>query len=485
MTDTKNNKSQRPVEEIIGTIVRLKMESPARYLGETPVTVQVSGGSGFFVEPDKIVTNFHVVEGATEITAKRVDPETVYTIEGVTAFDVENDLVVLKIAEEDTPFMLGDSEIARKGEQICAVGYLGKKGNRVAGTVRGIRNGDHWLRMKAPLKPGWSGCPMLNNKGEVIAVHSAGSIAPNICYAVPSNTLKALLHAAEGTEAEPLHKWQKHPRVLAALEHEKGKAKKKGGDYKGAIAAYDNAIRLSPDIADAYESRGDVKIRLGDHDGAFDDLYTSLRLHQKRFRFSGFGSFCSLMLIFAFIFVFKPLIRCLRNVIGRRNWLVVQGAGKRRAAKSKVGQGDKAEAAFLYKEAIKDYTKAIHLKPQKANTHNNRGWTKYLFGQLKTEQGIIAEAQKLYQEAISDVNEALRLKPTGKRYRSAFFHTRGAAKTGLGDYNSAIEDFSECIQLNPKKALYYHDRGLAKEALGQYEEAESGLRESKGDRPGF
>ena len=233
VTDTKNDKNRQPAEEIRGTTVRLEMESPARYLGETPVTVEVSGGSGFFVERDKIVTNFHVVEGATEITAKRVDTETVYTIEGITAFDVENDLVVLKIAEEDTPFLLGDSEIVRKGEQICAVGYLGKKGNRVAGTVRGIRNGDSWLRIKAPLKPGWSGCPVLNNKGEVIAVHSAGSISPNICYAVPSNTLKALLHAAEGTEAEPLHKWQKHPRVLAALEHEKGKAKKKGGDYKG------------------------------------------------------------------------------------------------------------------------------------------------------------------------------------------------------------------------------------------------------------
>lgn len=485
MTDAKNNKSQQPAEEIVGTIVRLEMESPERYLGETPVTIQCSGGSGFFVERDKIVTNFHVVEGATEITAKRVDTETIYTIEGITAFDVENDLVVLKIAEEDTPFVLGNSGIARKGDQISAVGYLGKKGNRAAGTVRGIRNGDHWLRIKAPLKPGWSGCPVLNNKGEVIAVHSAGSIPLNICYAVPSNTLKALLHAAEGTEAEPLHKWQKHPRVLAALEHEKGKAKKKGGDYKGAIAAYDNAIRLSPDIADAYESRGDVKFRLGDLDGAFDDLYTALRLHQKQFRFSDFGSFSILMLMFVFIFVSKSLIKLLRNLIGRRNWLVVQGAGKRREAKSKVGQGDKAEAAFLYKEAIKDYTKAIHLKPQKANTHNNRGWTKYLFGQLKTEQGITAEAQKLYQEAIVDVNEALRLKPKGKRFRSAFFHTRGAAKAGLNDYNEAIEDFSECIQLNPKKALYYHDRAKAKEALGQHEAAKADFAKAKEIDPVF
>ena len=471
MTDTKNDKSQQSAEEIVGTIVCLEMESPARYLGETPVRIQCSGGSGFFVEPDKIVTNFHVVEGATEITAKHIDTETLYTIEGVTAYDVKNDLVVLKIMEEETPFMVGDSEIARKKDPIRAVGYFGNKNNSVEGTVRGVRSRDGWLRIKAPLEPGWSGCPVLNSNGEVIAVHSGGSAVPNICYAVPSNTLKALLNAAEGTETEPLHKWQKHPRVLAALEHQKGKAKKKGGDYDGAIAAYDNAIKLSPDIADAYESRGDVKIRLGDPDGAFDDLYMALRLHQKQFRFSGFGSFCSLMLMFVLIFVSKSLSKCLRTVIGRRNWLVVQGAGKRREAKSKVDQDDKAEAKLLYQEAINDYTDAIHLKPKKAYVYNSRGWTKYLFGQFETEQGNAAEAQKLYQEAISDVNEALRLKPKGKRYRSAFFHTRGVAKAALGDYNGAIEDFSECIQLNPKKALYYHDRAEAKEARNQHEEA--------------
>ena len=234
------------------------------------------------------MTNFHVVEGATEITAKCVDTETIYTIEGIIAFDVENDLVVLKITEADTPFMLGDSEIACKGDHICAIGYRGDRDNSVEGTVRGIRRGDRWLRIKAPLKPGWSGCPVLNNKGEVIAVHSAGSIPPNICYAVPSNVLKALLHAAEGTAVEPLYKWQKHPRVLAALEHEKGKAKKKGGDYNGAMAAYDNAIRLSPHIADAYESRGDVKIRLGDPVGALDDLYNCITVTPKTVSVFGF-----------------------------------------------------------------------------------------------------------------------------------------------------------------------------------------------------
>ena len=479
MEDEKNKNSQRSTEKIVGTTVYFEIETPGRYVDGIPVTVQVSGGSGFFVERDKIVTNFHVIEGATEVIAKQIKTDTGYTIEGIVAFDVVNDLAILKIVEKDIPFILGDSGTVQKGDRICAVGYRGDKGSSVGGTIRGIRNSDKWIQLKAPLKPGWSGCPVLNDRGEVIAVHSRGSNVSNLCYAVSSNTIKALLAAAEGTEVESLHKWRKHPRILAALEHEKGKAKKKGGDYKGAIAAYDNAIKLSPDIADAYESRGEVKIRLGDPDGAFDDLYTSLRLHQKQFRFSDLGSFSTLVLMFVFIFVSKSLIKFLRNVIGRRNWLVIQGASKMQAAKSKVGEGDKAEAKLLYQEAVNDYTGAINLKPKKANTYNGRGWTRYLFGQLETEHGNEGEAQELYQEAISDVNEALRLKPKGKRYRSAFFHTRGAAKVGLGDYNGAIEDFNESIRLNPKKAISYHDRGLAKEALGQHEAAKVDFQRAK------
>ena len=173
------------------------------------------------------------------------------------------------------------------------------------------------------------------------------------------------------------------------------------------------------------------------------------------------------------------------TIIGSRNWLVVQGTSKTREAKSKADQNDKAEAKFLYQKAINNYTGAINLKPKKGNTYNSRGWTKYLLGQLETQQGNTAEAQNLYREAISDVDEALQLKPKGKRYRSAFFHTRGVAKTSLGDYNGAIEDFNESIQLNPKKALYYHDRGLAKEALGQHEAAKADFAKAKEIDPTF
>ena len=53
--------------------------------------------------PDKIVTNMHVVSSPGVIFAKLSDNETIWAVEGVTAFDIENDLVILKIAGEGVP----------------------------------------------------------------------------------------------------------------------------------------------------------------------------------------------------------------------------------------------------------------------------------------------------------------------------------------------------------------------------------------------
>lgn len=54
-------------------------------------------GSGFFVQPNLIATNYHVIEGAAKGTAKLVGKYTTYNIEGFTATDQKNDLAILKV----------------------------------------------------------------------------------------------------------------------------------------------------------------------------------------------------------------------------------------------------------------------------------------------------------------------------------------------------------------------------------------------------
>ena len=480
VANPKNNRNEQPAEEIRGTTLLLEMEYADENIG--------SSGTAFFVTSNKIATNCHLLLEATAVIAKHVEADVIYTVEGVMAFDTKNDLAILKVSDEGIPFQLGDGDTAQPGEPICVLGYPDypeeAARSKAEGTLIGFLNRGKrgkCIRFKAPVRPGYSGGPMLNSKGEVIAVHQGTGNRSDDGIAIPLNALKALLIETASAKVEPLSVWQKRLDVLilaAYNPYEWGSwykrtvgmlriiwhvvksifygihavIKESSADYPAAILIYDKAI-ASKNILFlelAYACRGMAKSKLGAFQDGLADAHEAILCNSESY-------------------------------VGYHSRGYVSSA----FGKSKADQGDITEAQRLYQAAINDCAEAIHLKPEKAKIYNTRGWAKYLFGQLETEQGNAAAARNLYQEAISDVNEALRLKPKGKRYRSAFFHTRGVAKIGLSDYNGAIEDFSECIRLNPKKALYYHDRGKAKEARNQHEAAEADFAKAKELDPDF
>ena len=269
MTEKKKNSRQQHTENktknIQGTMAILEATVFKKYIGSDKYEANINNCSGFFVARDQIATNFHVLEGTMSVAVKHVDTGAAYTIEGITAFDEKNDLAVLKVSEEEIPFDLGNSDTVKKKARICAIGYDGDKGNTAAATVRCIEKKDKWLRLHIPAAgPGWSGCPMLNDEGDVIAVISRGSPKPSKGkgYAVPSNALKALLTAAERTKVQPITEWQNRPRIRAYLEYKRGIAYQAAEDFEGALAAYNEAINLNPDIPDAYRARADTQSKL-------------------------------------------------------------------------------------------------------------------------------------------------------------------------------------------------------------------------------
>ena len=278
---------------------------------------------------------------------------------------------------------------------------------------------------------------------------------------------------------ESLDIWQKRPRIRAYTQAYKGNEKREQGQYKEAIVLYDTALKLNPDLADIYSNRAVAKISVEKHDEAYADSLTALRLKSEQLSFSGFGVYLSWRCEIIKVFSISLFVKFIKYIYRKGQWFAIQGAANLSLAKARVEQGHIAEARNLYQAGIDNFSEAINRKPKIAKFYNSRGWSKYLFGQLETKQGNAAAAQRLYQEAISDVNEALRLKLKGKRYRSAFYHTRGAAKAALDDHNGAIEDFNKSIQLRPKKALYYKDRGLSKEVVGQHETAKADFAKAK------
>jgi len=233
-------------------------------------------GTGFFVDKDRIVTNIHVVSHPGLFYAKLVDNETVWAIESVTAFDIKNDLVVLKISGEGIPLPLGDSDSVQISETISASGFPDGKYNEVKGTIHSIRKKDKWLRMTVHVSPGISGGPILNSKGEVIGMCAASFYSYG--YAIPSNTVKALLTE---NQTETLSQWHQRKVIRADCYYKLAQMKYFEKKYNETIAHLDNAIQLNPKDSIYYYSRGFVRLTLGDHESAIADCNKAIELNPE------------------------------------------------------------------------------------------------------------------------------------------------------------------------------------------------------------
>ena len=98
-------------------------------------------GSGFFVKPNQVATNLHVVEGTARGYAKLVGQKTKRDIEGITAIDAKRDLVILKVSALGVPAVsLGDSDTVQVGETVYAVGNPhGLEGTFSQGIISSVR----------------------------------------------------------------------------------------------------------------------------------------------------------------------------------------------------------------------------------------------------------------------------------------------------------------------------------------------------------
>src|SRR5262249_19991143 len=164
-------------------------------------------GSGFVIDPTGyIVTNDHVIDGATEIHATLASGKD-YPAKLIGA-DKKTDLALLKIdAGSVLPYVSwGNSDAARVGDWVLAVGNpFGLGGTVTTGIIsargRDIHSGpfDDFLQIDASINRGNSGGPTFNLAGEVIGINSAiaspngGSVG--IGFAIPANMAPPVLDA--------------------------------------------------------------------------------------------------------------------------------------------------------------------------------------------------------------------------------------------------------------------------------------------------
>jgi len=161
-------------------------------------------GSGFVINADGyVITNNHVVAGASEIRVKLADGREVPG--KVVGGDEKTDLALLKVEATGLPVIpLGDSARLEVGEPVMAIGNpFGLAQTVTTGIVsatgRTIGAGpyDDFIQTDASINPGNSGGPLVNARGEVIGVATAiasgtgGSVG--IGFAIPTNLVKPIV----------------------------------------------------------------------------------------------------------------------------------------------------------------------------------------------------------------------------------------------------------------------------------------------------
>jgi S1-C subfamily serine protease len=255
----------------------------------TPET-QRALGSGFVIDKaGHIVTNYHVVRGATSIQVSFSNNERIKA--KLVGVDPSTDIAVLKVGVKSRALRslpLGDSDSVRVGDQVIAIGNpFGLDRSVTAGIVSAVQRRieapnrlsiSHVIQTDASLNHGNSGGPLLNAQGAVIGVNAqietGGTAQGNvgIGFAIPINTVKTVVadliehgkaeHAFLGIEGKTLE-----PSIarLFHLEVSRGvlvaTVRKNSGAAAAGLKAASNEVTVE---GESWPAGGDVIVSLDD-----------------------------------------------------------------------------------------------------------------------------------------------------------------------------------------------------------------------------
>ncbi len=368
-------------------------------------------GSGFFVDQEgDVVTNSHVLQGASRAVVKTTDGKE-HPIQKVLADDKEGDLVRVSvdISRNAVRPLRVSTELPDVGERIIIIGTpLGLDKTVSDGIVSAVRDVPAFgkiIQVTAPISPGSSGSPVINMKGEVIGIATFFVVAgQNINFAIPGERIAKLAMGHGETlskrEEGRIKDW------LASAEglYTTGLRFLWAEDYEKALPYFVETIKRNPDHGAGYFQIGYCLAKLGQYKEAIESYKQALRVNPKEAGVH--GNLC--------------------------------------AAYGKVGR---------YDEAIESCKRAVQLKPDFAEAYSNLGWSYQRIG--------------LYQEAAQACKEAIRLKPD---FAQAHYNL-GNSQAALRKYEEAIDSYKEAIRIRFDYAEGHSDLGAAYFHTGRIEEA--------------
>lgn len=179
---------------------------------ESPSFPQTGSGSGVLISEDGyIVTNNHVVNGASELTVTLANGSV--TSARLVGADTATDLAVLKIPVRRLPFLLyGNSDLVSPGQWVMAIGYplnlqstvtagiVSAKGKRLELSIRGYSNikMQSYIQTDAVVNHGNSGGPLVNTAGRLIGINaylaSPTGVYAGYSFTIPVNIVKPVVN---------------------------------------------------------------------------------------------------------------------------------------------------------------------------------------------------------------------------------------------------------------------------------------------------
>ena len=244
----------------------------------------VSRGSGFFIAPDRIVTNRHVIERSARVEIHLMDGKK-FVVKGVLAVDGEGDLAMLQV---DVPKALAVplpivQTVPQEGESIVVVGnpfgLEGSVSNGIVSAVREISGYGRIIQITAPISAGSSGSPVVNMLGQVIGIATLQAAeGQSLNFAIPSERILQLKVSELQTVSSLTADTQRSKRSAAERYYSQGVAQLSRDDYSRAVGFFERAIELDSNYPEAWYQAGFSYGLLGRHQDALKASKAAARL---------------------------------------------------------------------------------------------------------------------------------------------------------------------------------------------------------------
>jgi tetratricopeptide (TPR) repeat protein len=387
-------------------------------------------------------------------------------------FTSSNNYQLAKTGDSDkmiigTPIYTAGFPAAISGKKYLAPGGNASIGKfnfppqgKILAHAKSRRKDGYQLAYSSNTLPGMSGGAVLNNNGELVAVHTGGSATQqkrvansegkeasilfksNRNWGIPISTYSVL---AKGKQPKyNLSNSNQSPDDLYIQAAEKSNDGEKNNELE-AIKEFDRLILLKKDYAATHAGRAEAQGLIGENLKAVKDYTTAIKLDlNNAFYHASRG------------YAYLNLKQYKNSIYDFDNTLVIQP----NYAIAHNNRGVAYRRLKQYSKGLKDLTQAIRLDPDLAQAYYNRGNS---YRDLKQ-----------YQEAIKDYTQAIKLKPD----EAGAYYNRGNSYRDLKQYQEAIKDHTQAIRLDPDLAQAYNNRGNSYRDLKQYQKADQDVRKA-------